>query len=106
MEMLSGGYYKAAVHRVFQPPADQRGHTRLGLYYFGYPDDDVRLVTFAESSVLQRVGVVRKCADEDALTTREWRTARAKVYGLSELQRKDDVLEEQVVNGLVVRHYN
>ena len=76
------------------------------MYYFGYPDDDVRLVPFVESPVLQRVGIVRKCADEDAPTTREWRVARAKVYGLSELQRKDDVLEEQLVNGLVVRHYN
>ncbi len=106
MEMLSGGFYKAAVHRVFQPPADQRGRTRLGLYYFGYPDDDVRLVPFKESPVLQRVGIARKCTDEDAPTTREWRVARAKVYGVSELQSKDGVVEEQVVNGLVVRHYN
>ena len=106
MEMLSGGFYKAAVHRVFQPPADQRGHTRLGLYYFGYPDDDVRLVPFTESPVLQRVGIARKCADEDAPTAREWRVARVKAYGLSDSERKDDTMEEQVINGLVVKHYN
>ncbi|KAI0703873.1 Clavaminate synthase-like protein [Cerioporus squamosus] len=106
MEMLSGGLYKATIHRVFQPPADQRGQTRLGLFYFGYTDDDVKLVPFAESPVLQRVGITRKCVDEDAPTTGEWRVARTKVYGLSELKKKDDVLEEQVVNGLVVRHYN
>ena len=59
--MLSGGYYKATIHRVFQPPADQRGYTRLGLFYFGYGNDDVKLVPFAESPVLQRVGIKRKC---------------------------------------------
>ncbi|KAI0703872.1 Clavaminate synthase-like protein [Cerioporus squamosus] len=106
MEMLSGGFYKATIHRVIQPPADQRGLTRLGLFYFGYADDSVKLTPFAESPVLQRVGITRKCADEDAPTMGEWRVARTKAYGLSELKRKDDVLEEQVVNGLVVRHYN
>ena len=106
MEMLSGGFYKATIHRVFQPPTDQRGYTRLGLFYFGYADDDVRLVPLVQSPVLQRVGITRKCPDEDAPTMGEWRVARTKVYGVSELKRKDDVVEEQVVNGLVVKHYN
>ncbi len=106
MEMLSGGLYKATIHRVFQPPADQRGHTRLGLFYFSYTDDDVKLVPFAESPVLQRVGISRKCADEDAPTMGDWRIARTKVYGLSETEKKDNVVEEQVISGLVVRHYN
>ena len=77
MEMLSGGYYKATIHRVFQPPVDQRGHTRLGLFYFGYTDDNVRLVPFAESPVLQRVGIERKCEDADAPTMKEWRVLRS-----------------------------
>ncbi|KAI0630153.1 Clavaminate synthase-like protein [Trametes polyzona] len=112
LEMLSGGYYKATIHRVFQPPADQRGGggralTRLGLFYFCYANDDVRLVPLAaESAVLRRVGVVRKCADADAPTEREWRVARTKVYGVSELRRKDAVIEEQVVRGVVVQHFN
>lgn len=106
LEMMSGGYYKATIHRVFQPPADQRGYSRLGLFYFASGDDDVRILPLEESPVLKRVGIVRRCADEDAPTMGEWRRARTKVYGLSELQRKDDVVEEQIVNGLVVRHYN
>ncbi|KAI0752451.1 Clavaminate synthase-like protein [Daedaleopsis nitida] len=107
MEMLSGGYYKATIHRVVQPPQDQRGYTRLGLLYFAYADDDVKLVPCAESPVLQRVGIVRQCADEDAPTMREWRVARTKVYGVSELKKKDERgVQEQVVNGLVVKHYN
>ena len=107
MEMLSGGYYKATIHRVVQPPTDQRGYTRLGLFFFGSANEDVRLVPVAESPILLRVGITRKCADEDAPTMGEYRAARTKVYGLSELRRKDDVVEEQVVlNGLVVKHYS
>ena len=78
MEMLSGGFYKGTIHRVVQPPADQRGFPRLGAFYFALADDAVRLVPLTQSPVLQRVGIVRKCPDEDAPTTREWRVARAK----------------------------
>ena len=66
--MLSGGFYKGTIHRVVQPPVDQRGYTRLGAFYFGMADDTVRLVPLAESPVLQRVGVQRRCKDEDAPT--------------------------------------
>ena len=40
MEFLSGGYYKATIHRVVQPPVDQRGYERLGVFYFCKADDD------------------------------------------------------------------
>ena len=55
MEFLSGGFYKATIHRVVQPPADQRGLIRLGMYYFALADDDVKL-TPVDSPVLQRKG--------------------------------------------------
>ncbi len=29
---------------VFQPPKDQRGYTRLGVFYFCMPDDGVKLI--------------------------------------------------------------
>ncbi|PIL28642.1 hypothetical protein GSI_08684 [Ganoderma sinense ZZ0214-1] len=106
MEMLSGGYYKATIHRVVQPPPDQREYPRLGMFFFGSADEDVRLVPLAESPVLQRIGITRKCADEDAPTMGEWRAARTRAYGLSELRRRDDVVEEQVVKGVVVKHYS
>ncbi|PIL28651.1 hypothetical protein GSI_08693 [Ganoderma sinense ZZ0214-1] len=106
MEMLSGGYYKAAIHRVFQPPRDQHGYTRLSLFYFAYADDDVRLVPFKVSPVLQRVGITRKCVDEDAPTMRAWRSIRASTYGNSVTERKENGVEEEVLNGMVVKHYN
>lgn len=105
MEFLSGGYYKATIHRVVQPPADQRGHTRVGAFYFAMTDDDVVLRPLVESPVLQRVGIVRRFEDEDAPTTDQWRRARTSAYGQTELTRKDDI-EEEVINGVVVRHYN
>ena len=86
------------INRVMQPFTDQCDYySRLGTFFFFFAlsDDDVRLVPFVESPVLQRVGIVRKCTDEDAPTTREWRVARAKVNGLRRApgwtRRKDRV---------------
>ncbi|TBU47752.1 Clavaminate synthase-like protein [Dichomitus squalens] len=106
MEMLTGGFYKATIHRVVQPPKDQRGFTRLGAFYFAMCNDDVKLVPFTDSPALQREGVVRKVEDRDAPTMRDWRKARSAAYGVSETKRKDDVVEEQIINGVVVKHYN
>ena len=106
MEMFSGGFYKATIHRVVQPPPDQRGHTRLGLLYFAYADADVRLLPRTESPVLQRVGITRKCRDEDAPTMQMYSSMRASMYGNSEVERKENGVDEQMVSGLVVKHYN
>ena len=106
LEMLSGGFYKGTIHRVVQPPADQRGYERLGTFYFAMTDDSVPLVPLAESPVLQRVGVKRRCADEDAPTMEEWRKARTRAYGRTTLKMKDDGNEEEVLSGVVVKHYN
>jgi len=32
MEFLTGGAYKATIHRVIQPPEDQRDRARLGVF--------------------------------------------------------------------------
>ncbi|TBU25810.1 Clavaminate synthase-like protein [Dichomitus squalens] len=106
MEMLSGGFYKGTIHRVVQPPADQRGFTRLGAYYFALPDDDVKLVPFKESLALQRVGIVRKCDDAIAPSMGEYRRARVMAYGLKATTKKGDAIEEQDINGIVLKHYN
>ncbi|KAM5546255.1 hypothetical protein V8D89_000381 [Ganoderma adspersum] len=106
MEMLSGGFYKATIHRVVQPPADQRGYPRLGLFYFGYPNDNVKLLPMKDSPVLQRVGIVRKCADSDAPTMEEMRKARTRSYGRVALKKTEDGHEEEVSGGIVVKHYN
>jgi isopenicillin N synthase-like dioxygenase len=106
LNFLTGGYYKGTVHRVIQPPKDQRTCTRLGVFFFAMPDDDVKLVPMAESSVLQREGIYRY-DDAEASTMEQWRRARTKAYGHSELKHgKEKGVEEEVINGVVVKHYN
>ena len=107
MEFLSGGYYKATIHRVVQPPADQRGYTRLGAFYFAIPDDDVKLAPFAESPVLQREGIKRRFDDELAPTAEVWRKGRTAAYGKTELKKgQEKGVEEEYINGVLVKHYN
>ena len=107
LEMLSGDYYKSAIHRVVQPPEDQQGYNRLGVFYFGYADDDVQLEPLTESPVLQRVGFTRHAPEGKAPLMGDWRKARAAAYGTSNLQKgEEEGIEEEVVGGIRVKHYN
>ncbi|KAF8068689.1 hypothetical protein FPV67DRAFT_1396300, partial [Lyophyllum atratum] len=60
LEFLSGGFYRATIHRVVQPPEDQRKETRLGVFYFCMSDDDTKLVPFADSPAFTQVGAEEK----------------------------------------------
>lgn len=106
MDFLSGGFYKGTIHRVVQPPQDQRGLTRLGIFYFAMPHDEVKLVPHLESPVLQRVGVKRRCSDDQAPTMRSWRQGRVRGYGFVPLRKREDGHEEELVDGLPVTHFN
>ncbi|KAF9014245.1 hypothetical protein BDQ17DRAFT_1342371 [Cyathus striatus] len=90
-----------------QPPADQANIPRYGLFMFAMPNDDVKLVPHEQSTVLQRVGVQRLCKDEDAPTMEEWRRSRTRSYGKTELKvSSESGVEEELVSGVVVKHYN
>ncbi|CCM00828.1 uncharacterized protein FIBRA_02870 [Fibroporia radiculosa] len=106
MEFLSGGFYKATIHRVVQPPADQRGYTRLGLFYFAMPDDDLKLNPHVESPVFQERAVKRRFDEENTPTMEMWRRGRISAYGQSQLQKKANGDEQQVIHGIVVTHFN
>jgi isopenicillin N synthase-like dioxygenase len=107
MEFLTGGYYKPTIHRVVQPPEDQRDHERLGAFYFAFPDDNVRLLPCVESPVLQRVGIQRRCPDEHAPLCETWRKGRTTTYGRVDLKKgMERDVEEEVIEGIVVKHYN
>jgi isopenicillin N synthase-like dioxygenase len=107
MNFFAGGYYKPTIHRVIQPPEDQRNYDRLGVYYFAMPDNDVRLHPCAESPLLQRVGIERQCPDEDAPLCETWRKGRTTTYGRTDLKKgMENNVEEEVVEGIVVKHYN
>ncbi|KAF8888023.1 hypothetical protein BD779DRAFT_1440344 [Infundibulicybe gibba] len=107
LEFLSGGFYKGTIHRVVQPPPDQRNLTRLGAFYFALTNDDVKLAPMMESPVLQKVDIIRRCDDSVAPTMEVWRKGRIAAYGQSTLQPRDQKgVQEEVINGVVVRHYN
>ncbi len=108
MEFLSGGFYKATIHRVFQPPADQRGYTRLGAFYFAFADEDVRLSPVTGSPVLEKVGIQQYFDGDNVPTVEEYRKARTATYGKTALKQSEHekMVEEEVVSGVLVKHYN
>lgn len=99
LEFLTGGYYKAARHRVVLPPDDQRKYTRLGSYYFARPNDDVKLVPMVESPVLQREGIQKYWDDDEAPTMIKWGRDRTRVFG------KQGV-DGATINGVAVGYYD
>ena len=106
MEFLSGGYYRPTIHRVVQPPSDQRGYPRLGAFFFAVPDDDVKLVPITDSPILQRHGIQRRFKDEDAPFAREYGSGRIKAYGKSKLTKTDSGVEQEMIGKVLVTHYN
>ena len=106
LDFLTGGYYKGTIHRVVQPPPDQHGYSRLGLFYFAMPDDDLRLLPHLESAILQKTGITRRFEDADAPLMRDWARTRISAYGQTKLERKGPRIEEEVISGVVVTHYS
>lgn len=106
MEFLTGGLYKGTIHRVVQPPKDQQSHTRLGVFYFCLASDHVTLAPLVSSPVLQRVGIERRCADDEAPKACEWRKHRTAAYGKSDLKAAGGNVEVEVIKGVTVKHWN
>ncbi|OJA18295.1 hypothetical protein AZE42_05886 [Rhizopogon vesiculosus] len=107
IEFLTGGFYKGTIHRVVQPPIDQRGYTRLGIIYFAYLNDNVTLAPLKGSPVLDSAEMELRYEGDEAPTMEAWRVARVTAYGVSKLQKsKEPGIEEEVVNGIIVKHYN
>ena len=106
LEYLSGGFYRATIHRVVQPPPSQQGYTRLGVFYFAMADDDVKLVPHL--SAVNPVWEGRKYEDKDAPTQEVYRRGRTAAYGKTALTKtgEDGKVEEEIINGVLIRHYN
>ncbi|KAH8080735.1 Clavaminate synthase-like protein [Cristinia sonorae] len=105
LEYLSGGFYRATIHRVVQPPPSQRGYTRLGVYYFAMPDDNVKLISRSGS----KSEWTEKKFEANVVPSMEvYRKARTSAYGRSTLRRATNEanVQEEVISGVVVRHYD
>ncbi|KAJ5811678.1 hypothetical protein N7474_007979 [Penicillium riverlandense] len=107
-EWWTGGYYKATIHRVCQPPADQRNQDRCGLFYFVVPNSHVKINTLLdESPVLRRAGVERKFEPGTEPTSESYSRARIGAYGTSALfTQKGSGVQEELVGGVKTKHYN
>ncbi|KAF8921391.1 Clavaminate synthase-like protein [Mucidula mucida] len=103
IEWLTGGIYRATIHRVRQPPDDQHGYARLGVIYFAQTDDDVKLVPLP---ALRGIGPGNHFTDEEAPTMEMHRKGRAMAYGQTQTTKSEGNVEEEVINGIVVKHYN
>ena len=91
MMWWTGNHFKAAVHRVVQPPADQRGHDRSGVFYFAVPNDDVVINTLTEESpVLRKAGVKKWFGEGKAPTSKEWVNDRIRVTGRKAMFKDGD----------------
>ncbi|CAK5263717.1 unnamed protein product [Mycena citricolor] len=111
LERLSGGYYKPTIHRVVQPPADQRHCPRLGLFYFATADDDVKLVSCVAQSPILRLEPTTSTPSDDELapTMETWRKTRVSSYGskgAALTPASGGMIEEETIAGIVIKHYN
>ncbi|EIW75982.1 Clavaminate synthase-like protein [Coniophora puteana RWD-64-598 SS2] len=106
LNFLTGGFIKPTIHRVVQPPEDQRAYDRLGLFYFSMPEDAVVLKPLSGSPVLEKAGAQSEFQEGEAPTVEAWRISRTITYGRTQLKKADGNIETEIVQGAVVKHYN
>ena len=58
-----------------------------------------------ESPILQRIGIQRRFTNEDAPTAEVWRKGRTSAYGKTDLKKGQNGVEEEYINGVLVKHY-
>ncbi|EOD50392.1 Clavaminate synthase-like protein [Neofusicoccum parvum] len=56
LELMTGGFFKATIHRVVKPPQDQEREKRVGVIYFTRPVNEVPLKPI-DSPLLKRLGL-------------------------------------------------
>ncbi|KZF19604.1 gibberellin 2-oxidase [Xylona heveae TC161] len=78
LELLTGGLFRATIHRVVKPPADQERHKRIGVIYFARPVDEVELKPI-DSPYLKRLGI-DKPLDEKVFNMADYLEARKHGY--------------------------
>ena len=102
MQWFTGGYFTAAIHRVVEPPQDQRGRDRSSVFYFSVPNNDIVINTVLDQSpVLRRAGVAMAHKLNEAPTSEGWVTGRVKITGKATIFDKEEdgnIVEERVGN--------
>ncbi|CUM64874.1 uncharacterized protein PRCAT00002489001 [Priceomyces carsonii] len=84
MEFISGGYFKACLHRVIEPPKDQVQFKRLVLIYFCNPEADSELdPELIHSKKLDLLGYNKssRLREWEKILFQDWNTAKGKLLG-------------------------
>ncbi|WWC86470.1 uncharacterized protein L201_001347 [Kwoniella dendrophila CBS 6074] len=108
MEWWTGGLFKAANHRVYEPPKDQRNHIRCGLFYFSIPNNDVKPDLLKDSPVLRKLNRESMFKDGKTIDAKTFSRARVSKVGKSDIYKsnwgKGERLVE-VIAGVEVPHF-
>jgi isopenicillin N synthase-like dioxygenase len=74
MVKFSAGVLRSSLHRVVNPPGEQKGETRMSLVYFSRPEDEVLMQSLDGSRVIdearERNGIDR--GKEEEITAYDW----------------------------------
>lgn len=90
-----------------QPPADQRGYPRVGLFYFALPDDNVRLFPSPGVTVVKGYNELGRIDFENPPTMEVLRKGRIAAYGKSKLDKgADEGTEVEYIAGVLIKHFN
>lgn len=87
LEFISGGYFKACLHRVIEPPLDQRQFNRLVIIYFCNPSGSAELdPELINSPKLKELGYTKqdKLKNWEKIEFNDWNNAKGKLLGRSE----------------------
>lgn len=87
LEFILGGYFKACLHRVVEPPLDQRSYKRLVIIYFCNPSGTAELdPELIESQKLASLGYTKhdKLKDWEKIQFNDWNSAKGKLLGRTE----------------------
>ncbi|KAK6460666.1 hypothetical protein DFJ63DRAFT_237790 [Scheffersomyces coipomensis] len=87
LEFISGGHFKACLHRVVQPPRDQVGFNRLIIIYFCNPSNESELdPEVLNSPTLARLGLTKedKLKEWQKIQFHDWNDTKGQLLGRSE----------------------
>ena len=109
MHFLSGGYFKATIHRVVAPPEDQAEYVRLGMFYFALFNKDVQLRPLIESPVVAEAYKDKNFWSEAEAkglpipTAGEWEAERVRRFGQQQAKKREDGHDEEEILGGVAK---
>lgn len=112
MHFLSGGFFKATIHRVVAPPEDQAQFERLGMFYFALFNRDVSLRPLIESPVVKEAyegkdfWVETRAKGLQIPTSGQWEEERVRRFGQQHATKRADGHEEDEILGAKATLYN